>query len=93
MLRAFLSAILPHTDDEGELVLVGPRAISKLTILVITRGPHVAIVLQHHAVPTGSNGLDIACKHTRLSHSVHINNRLDSTGNHVSAVAIWPGLG
>ena len=55
---------MPRTDHVNEAILVGFRAIPELTIDVITRGPHAAIVLQHHAVVTACGyGLDVACSH------------------------------
>ena len=63
---------VPLTNDQCERAFVGCRAIPELTKEIPTRGPHVAIFFQHHAVVTAcSDGHDIACEYRRRKHSAH----------------------
>ena len=63
-----------------ELVLVACCPIADLTILVLTRGPHSAIGLQHHAVLKACRDRLGACVHDRCRNPVD--------GDHKMAI-IW----
>ena len=66
------TTLMYNFDNFDKTAAVGIRAISELSVIVVTRGPHSTILFQHHTVVitsshklrTAGNNLRKSCSHS-----------------------------